>query len=781
MILYRNIPTREADGTWGYTRFPTDDDFRQFVKGLFKEPGKYDFDETSSAFNQHARHFMKHELYTDAPRMSLDYIDYWDSEREKCRKGAIFHGKNGQVWYLPRFYYHWINFLQIYNKQHKKFEFPDVRDVQYHMALYEMLAELFDKNIAVVKKRQIASSYFHIAKLYNRYLFEEGYVGKLFASDKKYINVANGSWKFLNQYHNFTNKNTEWACVNSPNKEFSWQQKAETKTADGRKVEIGTQATITGITLDKDPVSGVGGACDEAFYEEGGIAPEADVTYGYMKAAMAEGAITTGVFTIAGSVGALDQCKPLQKFVFKPDDHNFYAVDTDLIDENGTKGRTALFIPEQWGMPPFIDENGNSKVEEALMYLNDKFAKLKESASPEDYQLQVSQTPRNLKEAFAMRTVSLFPGQHTAMQIRRIEEKEYALEFVDLQRSIKNKIETVKCDRRPIDEFPIDPKMEDKRGVFVMHEPPEENAPPGTYVVIVDPVEIGKTDTSPSLAAALVYKMDLEVITEEEIEERISTGVENYQNAIVDNSVYWNGHEFVPSKQAPKREPIQIIKGKVTSHLEGGKMVGFWCGRYDDINDTNEYISMICELYNARALSENNKPSFINYMRSKKRQKYLITKDEMISDKEVSDTQKGHQPYGVTMTTKLWKTLLEYAVNSLSEVLWEDRDPKTGEITLIHYGVERITDIMLLKEMQLYYQGLNVDRIITYALLQGLIKSFQAAGRIKKKVTRTNDKLENPTKITTLKGGDRQIFNHIGRVGTLAMQKMNRSPFKNIR
>ena len=213
-------------------------------------------------------------------------------------------------------------------------------------------------------------------------------------------------------------------------------------------------------------------------------------------------------------------------------------------------------------------------------------------------------------------------------------------------------------------------------------------------------------------------------------------------------------------------------------------MVGFWCGRYDDINDTNEQLSMICELYNARALSENNKPSFINYMRGKKRQKYLITKDEMLSDKEVSDTQKGYQPYGVTMTTKLWKVLLEYAVNSLSEVLWEDRDKETGEVTYVHYGVERITDMMLLKEMQKYQPGLNVDRLITYALLQGLIKSFQAQGRIRKKVTRTNDKLENPSKVTILKGGGdaRQMFKNIGRVGTGQIQtSVRRSPFRNIK
>lgn len=769
-ILYRNIPTLEEDGTWGYTRFETKEEFREFVKNIFKVPGEYKFDETSFRFNEHARTFLKKGIFTDAPRESLDYIDYWDGEREKCRKGCIFKGKNGQVWYLPRFYYHWINFLQIYNKLHKKFEFADIRDVQYHMALYEILAELHDENNAVVKKRQIASSYFHIAKIYNKYIFEEGYVGKIFASDKKYINAANGSWKFLNQYHNFTNKFTAWACGNAPDKEFSWQQKVETKTPDGRKVEIGTMASITGITLDKDPVSGVGGACDEAFYEEGGIAPTADTTYGYMRAALEEGAITTGIFTIAGSVGDLKQCEPLRKFMFHPEANSFYAVDTDLIDEHGTKGRTALFIPEQWGMPPFIDEFGNSKVKDALEFLDKKFAKMKETLSPEEYQLQVSQKPRNLKEAFAMRTVSFFPVQHTSSQIQRIEENEYAYEYVNLIRNQKNEIEMVSSERKPINEFPLPMKTEDKRSIVVIHERPIKGAPVNSYVAVIDPVEVGKTQTSASLASVIVYKMDLEVVTEEYFN-KVKPGKEG-----VDIADEWGA--LVGKK---KRESTQDVK--ITTHLEGGKIVAFWCGRFDDPNETNEYISRLLELYKARGLSENNKPGFINYMISKKRQKYLVYREEMIFDREMATISGGHQVYGISMTPRLWKKVLEDAINSLSEVLYEEKD-ENGHVIKVHYGVERITDIMILKEMQLYQPGLNVDRLITYALLISYVKILQAAGMIRKKVDRINENLENPSKSVKLNTEERSMFKNLGHTmgqGQIKQKTIPRSPFRNIR
>ena len=86
-IAYKNIPTREADGTWTYTQFESKQEFRDFLKQLFKEPGKYNFDEAAEEFNRQARTFLVKGMFCEAPRMSRDYIEYWDTEREKCRKG----------------------------------------------------------------------------------------------------------------------------------------------------------------------------------------------------------------------------------------------------------------------------------------------------------------------------------------------------------------------------------------------------------------------------------------------------------------------------------------------------------------------------------------------------------------------------------------------------------------------------------------------------------------------------------------------------------------------
>jgi hypothetical protein len=50
MSSYIKIPTWNK-GVWEYTEFATRDEYKDFVLSIFKEPGKYNFNEVSSEFN----------------------------------------------------------------------------------------------------------------------------------------------------------------------------------------------------------------------------------------------------------------------------------------------------------------------------------------------------------------------------------------------------------------------------------------------------------------------------------------------------------------------------------------------------------------------------------------------------------------------------------------------------------------------------------------------------------------------------------------------------------
>jgi hypothetical protein len=726
------IPTYK-DGDWTTTVFATREDFKQFLTSIFKEPGQYNFDETTLIFNSEGRKFQKQRYYCSAPVKTKDFIAYWEDQKNKCRQGIIVHSKDS-TWYLSRDYYMWLNFLPIYDKEEKKFDFAKVRDAQYHMALYEHLAELNYKHAIILKKRQIASSYFHMAKLINQYWFEEGAVLKIGASLKDYINEK-GSWKFLNEYKNFLNEHTAWYRPAEPDKVGAWQQQIKVRV-NNRDTYKGLKSTINLYSFEKDPTHGVGGPVTYFFHEEAGIAPKMNDTYGFMKPALKSGHIITGQFIAAGSVGDLDQCEPLKEYILHPEENGFFGVDSALIDSEGTLGKTGLFIPEQWSMPPYIDDYGNSLVKDALAALDEEFIKQKKNLAPEAYQLEISQHPRNIEEAFASRKVSVFPSHLVTKQMQRIQDKEYPVEYLDLSRNAEGKIVALPSRKLPIMEFPISKKTEDKEGVICIYERPHKDPTFGMYYASVDPVGEGKTTTSESLCSIYIYKNPVEVIED--------------------------GGD-----------------GKVKNSIERDKIVASWCGRFDDINKTHERLELMIEWYNAWTLVENNVSLFIQYMISKKKQRYLVPKDMILFLKDIGANRNVFQEYGWRNVGTIFKgTILSYGIEFLKEELDYETLPD-GTIVKTIYGVERIPDPMLLKEMQAYREGLNVDRIVAFCSLIAFAKIQQSNRGLSKRIEVTKDNLENSEKSYKLKLNP---FRHMGQSSTVR-SKYNkpRSAFKNIK
>jgi hypothetical protein len=718
---------------WDKTIFYTRDEFREYAKTLFKEPGKYDLDESTLKFNEQARLFNERGYYCDAPFRSKDFIAYWDREKEKCTMGVII--RNGdKEWYLTRQYYMWVNFLPILDKETTTTRFPDIYDVQYHMALYELLAELHYKHAVILKKRQIASSFFHAGRLINRFWFDEGAVLKIGAELKNYVNSEKGTWGFLNTYRDFLNEHTAWYRPCDPDKDMAWQQRIKV-TVNGRDHYKGNKCKMTATSFEKNPTAGVGGPCKEFFHEEAGIAPKMNITYRYMKPALRLGAITTGLFIAAGSVGELDHCKPLKEFMEKPMENDFYAVETNLIDDKGTIGMSGLFIPEQWCMKPYIDQYGNSDVQGALDWLEKEFSKMKRELSPEDYQLEVSQRPRNIAEAFAARKESKFPTHLVTPMQRRIKDKEFPMEYLDIDRDITGKIEVKPSTRIPIQEWPIRSNSIDKRSVLVVHERPIANAPWGTYYGSIDPVSEGKTTTSDSLCSIYIYKNPVEVTT--------------------------------------------INDGIPTTHIERDKLVAWWCGRYDDIKKTHEMLELIIEWYNAWTIVENNVSLFIQYMISRRKQKYLVPKDQVLFLKDLGSNSTVYAEYGWKNTGTLFRNhLLSYLIEWIKEVIDETFDENGKTIALVH-GIERIPDLMALVEMMGYDDKANVDRLVSLAALVAFAKVQQANRGLQKRVVEEGKKLENSKNLYNLRVGP---FRHLGGSSTgSTTQRINRNPYRHIR
>jgi hypothetical protein len=691
----------------------------------------YEFNKTALLFNEEARKFNKQGFYCTSPFRSKDFIAYWEDQKAKCRNGVIYQSGK-KTWYLTRDYYMWLNFLPIYDKEEKAYGFAKVRDAQYHMALYEHIAELSNKHCAILKKRQIASSYFHMGKLINTYWFEEGSVCKIGASLKDYINDK-GSWKFLDEYKDFLNEHTAWYRPSNPEKVLLWQQQIEVRV-NNRKTSKGLKSKIQGASFEKSATTGVGGPTTYFFHEEAGIAPKMNDTYEYLRPAMSSGMMTTGQFIAAGSVGDLDHCKPLKDMILNPTSQDIYAVETNLMDKDGGIGLAGLFIPEQWSMPPYIDKYGNSKVEQALEAILKEREEWKKNLNPEQYQLRVSQKPTNIAEAFAYRKESIFPQGLISKQLKKIADKEYSYEHIELERE-QDGIKAKRSNKLPIRKFPVDKKMHDKTGCLVVWERPVEKPEFGMYYASIDPVSEGKTTTSDSLCSIFVYKNPVEVTR------HTPEGIEHF--------------------------------------IERDKIVAAWCGRYDDINKTHEQLELIIQWYNAWTIVENNISLFIQHMIAKRKQKYLVPKQQILFLKDLGSNRTVYQEYGWKNTGTLFKNhLISYAIEFLREEVDEELDDN-GEVMSITLGIDRIPDPMLLTEMHSYYPGLNVDRLVAFSALIAFAKVQQSnRGYAKRNEGQDLNKLENSKNLYKLKYSP---FKNIGRKKSVDSPKFKRSAFKNFR
>jgi hypothetical protein len=288
----------------------------------------------------------------------------------------------------------------------------------------------------------------------------------------------------------------------------------------------------------------------------------------------------------------------------------------------------------------------------------------------------------------------------------------------------------------PIKDFPVDKKTEDKIGCLVVWERPVEDPTFGMYYASVDPVGEGKTTTSESLCSIYVMKAPIEVTK--------VTGVET------------------------------------ETYIEQGKIVAAWCGRYDDINQTHKQLELIIEWYNAWTLVENNISLFIQYMIQRRKQKYLVPKSQIMFLKDLGSNINVFQEYGWKNTGTLFKAhLLSYAIEFTREELDQELKPD-GTVVRTTYGIERIPDPMLIKEMREYADGVNVDRLVSFAALVSFMK-IQQSNRGYTKTVIMDDVAKNLQKSENLFKLNKSPFRHMGGGMKNTNSGFKRSAFKNIK
>lgn len=733
------------DGVWTEISFESKWDFiKELELNCFKQVGEYDLDENSDRVLDVQRHFVENGEYNNDNYGSKAYIDYWDFEKLKIRKGLFIISGN-KTWYFSGTLYLWFNFLPILNKKKKKDTFPEFTDAHMRMDLYEFIAELRGEHGIITKKRQFGSSYYHAAKLIRAIWFEPSVILQMGASLEKYVHGKEGTWRYINSYRNWLNTKTAWYRHFEGSDGSIQQAREEKDPVTNQTTKKGRMGILSTTTFERSPTNGVGGPKTIFFHEEAGVAPKMDTTYEYIKPALEVGDVTTGQFIAAGSVGDLQACEPLRKYMYNPG-NGFYFVENNLVAEDLGIVMTGLFISEVHAMEGFVDQYGNSDVKGAIKKLTEDKDKWMRDLDPELYALRCSQRPTYLDEAFKFRGESEMPVTLLQAEEKIIERGEYPCEYVDLEYDIEDvQQETIiakTSKKTPITVFPLSPRVDskEKEGVIVCWERPIKNLIPlSTYYISIDPVGQGKTITSKSLCSIIVYR---------------------------------NAH-FVCRK----------VNGVEQNVIEGGYVVCTWTGRFDDIDETHDQLIKIMLWYKGWTLCENNVTLFINEVRERNLQRFLVPRKSFQFATEIDNQHKTHfYEYGWRNTGTIFdKHLKDYLVKFLKETIQTEVD-ENGNSVVLKKGVSRVRDVMAIKEMISYYKGLNVDRIVTLAALVTLVElqKTQRRGNLnhvyEDEVPETN--LETSVKLSKLNSSP---FSNLGKA-----QKVNglpgskRSFFKNV-
>ena len=145
--------------------------------------------------------------------------------------------------------------------------------------------------------------------------------------------------------------------------------------------------------------------------------------------------------------------------------------------------------------------------------------------------------------------------------------------------------------------------------------------------------------------------------------------------------------------------------------------------------------------------------------------------------KDLGSNANVFQDYGWKNTGTLFKAhLLSYAIEYCKEEIDIETKPD-GTIVKTKYGIERIPDPMLLKEMKAYQEGLNVDRLVSFAALVAFMRIQQSnRGYMKRMVM--DDASKNLQKSENLYKLNNSPFRHMGRGNSAPGRKVPRMPYR---
>ena len=643
--------------TWGYRVFGSNKEKALFIREVNKLPGDFGFDSRVKLFYSQAEAFDEHGVYSDVVEGTYDYVEYWDRQKELSYLGILVDNK----FYITGDHYFYLNFLKIPVKGGDGDGFPRFQDLDVWTYACIELAVMEGKDMVDLKARQTGFTLKYLARMLKRVWFEKKFSGKYAAFEEKYLESA---WKeILVPYRNHLNEHTAWTrSFQLGDETYRWKQGKKIKRG-GKDLNKDNLSTLVAVTTKVKASSVVSGKTDEIIYDEAGVSLNVGKVKSLIDPTLKDGNKKTGFMWIIGAAGEMKESEAIQKIFFQPRIHGcleFPNVWSGRPDE-----MVGLFVPYFYSYGDCVDEWGNSDIERAKVAFAET-AELEKQKSFNEYAIFMAQHPATPEDAFSLQEENIFPVDKIFPHYERLV-KDYKETIITLKDDPTQPtgINHEFGSKSPmVTDFPIKADT-DRRGALVVDEFPEKDPPFGLYYVTVDPIRPVRTSTSESLQSVHVYK---------------------------------SAH-------------------RIDQEYTEDKLVAWYTGRHDDPYTTYEITKKIVKRWNARTAIESDQASCIEWMIKERMQRYLMKRSDIPILKDWVPTSKIHEEYGfrtgsgnTTVKEHLFGLIIEYC----NEVIATEFDEQGNSRDI--YGVTRIKDVMLLKELISFNprKG-NYDRIISFA------------------------------------------------------------------
>ncbi len=630
----------------------------------------------TNEFRQRALFFEKHGMYTQYPKGTDIYNEFWAEEDYRCK-----HGYTNSVGItITGVHYFYLNYVQIKLKDketgRKKMGFPRFLDVDYDFFHLVEVARQKKKGLIFSKPRRGGFSYKDAALVTHEYNFYRDSTCVIGAFLEK---LATQTMSMVLDNMNFLNTNTEWRKQRNPDTKEFVKARYES-SVDGVKVWKGYKSEVQKLTFKDNPYASIGKTTNIFIFEEAGKFANLKESYNMTEPCWKDGDDMVGLPIIFGTGGDMEAgTADFGHMFYNPSTYNLLEF-TNVWEPGKELTKCGWFIPATRGRlgedlntrVEMVDKDGNSIEEEAYKSIQALRIAKRMSGDPKTIQDTITQYPLTPAESFLRSSGAIFSSVEMHEWLAKLEVTPSLRDSVQKGELYFNSEGKIRWQHNPdlnaIVNYPLN-KDDLKTGCITIWEHPEfadaMQIPHNLYIGGCDPIDQDKAETSNSLGSFFIYK--------------------------------------------------RFYRADKTHNI----IVAEYTGRPEFADQFYENCRKLCIYYNAKCLYENQLKGFKTHFEQKNCLHYLYEQPQIIKD--IVKDSRVSRGYGIHMNRGAngASGIKDQCELYLRKWLYEER-----EIDGIKScNLFTIKSIPLLKELVAYDREGNFDRVI--ALMLCILQTYE--------------------------------------------------------